>query len=148
MIIPVTCPGGAGTPVWYLLEMQGKVLPAGSLGAGAALDGHLMGRLDASPQPGRFSLQVGTYRMTGALKPLAKPLLVLRRAAAAGAGAGAGLAEDGEAGDGADDGAGDDAACEYVVHAIIRQRFVFNERPQQMVGTARTGGAGGKEDVA
>jgi hypothetical protein len=49
--------------------------------------------------------------------------------------------------DGVDDGASGDAACDYVVHAIIRQRFVFNERPQQMVGTTRTGGAGGKEDV-
>ena len=50
MIIPVTCPGGAaGTPEWFLLECQGKVLPAGSLGAGARLDGHLMGRLDQAP---------------------------------------------------------------------------------------------------
>ena len=173
MIIPVTCPDGSSTAEWFLLDLQGRVLPAGSLGAGAQLDGHLMGRLDPAPGGGnggggagsssggggsgslaRFQLQVGTYRMMGSLKPLAKPLLVLRRArpaeAAAGSGVSAaavqaqdaGMIVDDEAA-GEDVGDGDAGASEppveYVVHAIIRRRFIFQERPQQMVGSVRQG---------
>ena len=167
MIIPITCPDGKGTAEWFLLDLQGRVLPAGSLGAGAQLDGHLLGRLDPAPQTapggsssggggtssggsnsGRFQLQVGTYRMMGFLKPLAKPLVVLRRQrpsegssyTAACAEEVIGMAVDGNAGcENEGRNGATEPPVEYVVHAIIRRRFIFQERPQQMVGSVRQG---------
>ena len=152
MIIPILCgDGSSAPPEWFLLELQGRVLPSASLAArGGALDGALMGRLDAAPSGGacRYQLQVGTYRMMGSLAPLAKPLLVLRRRPLAAADDESAMAEDDDDGGGDAPTAAAAAVVEYEVHAVIRRRFVFSERPQQMVGTARTGGLGGKEDVA
>jgi hypothetical protein len=161
MIIQVLCSGAP--PEWLILELQGKLSPLGR----TPLDGRCMGRLEPAPSgdPSKFLLQLGTYRMTGSLVSLPKPLAVLQKrrapkpAAAAGSrSGGGGGAMDEEAGAGAgsaaerdedeaepqDEGASaaPDAPAPYELRAVVRRKFVFDDRPQPIVGTSGRLGAG------
>ena len=138
MIVEVRCPDGLGTPEWLILELQGKLLPASCLGD-APLDGHLLGRLDPSPSgdPNRVLLNVGTYRVSGSLCVLKKPLLVLHRELATTARDLSDVdmlsADDAEA-DAASAAAS--AAAAYIVRAVVRRKILCDERPQPVVGSA------------
>ena len=137
MIVEVLCPDGRSTPEWLILELQGKLLPAPCLGAGA-LDGHLLGRLDPSPSgdPNRVLLNVGTYRVSGSLVVLKKPLLVLHRR---GGGAGAAVSDDAAAAASARDvemPAADAQDPCFIVRAVVRRKVLCDERPQPVVGSA------------
>jgi chromosome transmission fidelity protein 8 len=92
-----------------------------------------MGRLDPSPggDVNKFLLQVGTYRVSGSLVVLKKPLVLIHRSRHA-------SVEASEEGEGAAE-AVDPAAVEpddYAIRAVIRKKFVFAERPQPIVGSA------------
>lgn len=157
MIIQVTCPGGKETPEWVVLELQGKLLPATSLGR-EPLDGKLMGQLLPVPggDPKKALLQLGSYRMTGSIVVLSKPLAVMqkRKRAADESGPGSSDAthtsmdedisatasassssahEDSAAVAG---GRTDGKGTEYVIRAVVRKKFIFDDRPQPIVGTA------------
>jgi chromosome transmission fidelity protein 8 len=133
MIIEIACPDGVSTPEWMILELQGKLVPAACL-AGASVDGRLMGRLDPSPggDANKFLLQVGTYRVSGSLVVLKKPLLLIHRSRHAPAEETSGDAE------GAAEGVDPEAVepDDYAIRAVIRKKFVFAERPQPIVGSA------------
>lgn len=153
MIIQVTCPGGTDTPEWVVLELQGKLLPATSLGR-EPLDGKLMGQLLPVPggDPKKALLQLGSYRMTGSIVTLGKPLAVMQKrrravdscSSAAAGSAGPGMSEDAvvasEPADSAaphdDAGAGTGGSTEYVIRAVVRKKFIFDDRPQPIVGTS------------
>lgn len=156
MIIQVTCPGGTDTPEWIVLELQGKLLPATSLGR-EPLDGKLMGQLLPVPggDPKKALLQLGSYRMTGSIVTFGKPLAVMQKrrrtagssSSEAAGGSGSGMSEDvaiaAEPVDSAaphDDAAGSDAASpagtEYVIRAVVRKKFIFDDRPQPIVGSS------------
>jgi len=115
MIIQVTCPSGAATPEWIILELQGKLQPSPAL-SGAPIDGQLLGCITPAAG-GKVALQVGSYKTTGALVTLAKPLVVMK------ASAHEDLA-----------GAAAPPHAEYRIAAVVRRKFVFKDRPQPIVG--------------
>ena len=70
---------------------------------------------------------VGNHRVHGVVQQLPKPMIVVGKTGAAADGAGGGDAD--EAG-----GGGGGVADGYVVRAVVRQRIVFKDRPQPIIG--------------
>lgn len=128
MILSVTCPGGLGTPEWIILELQGKLLPAPTVGV---LDEQLMGKLEPHPSgdADKFILQVGTYKCTGSLVTLKKPLGVVQRVAADASSSSGGMEVEGS-----ETAPSASSPPSFELRATVRRKFIFDERPQPMIG--------------
>ena len=115
MIIPVTSEGTGTKTEWVLFDLQGHVLPTDGV---ASCDGLTIGHLVHRPGAKSAAVQIGNHRINGSVVELKKPLVLIRKrdvdAAAAGS-AGCGT--------------------EYVVAGVVRRKFLFEDRPQPIIGT-------------
>ncbi len=111
MIISIS--GGAGSPPEFvLLELQGKLLPAGDDNSGGiGFARRFLGHLKVDDK--RLLLQVGGHNIVGSLKDLDRALHVMKQRP----GGGGGVA--------------------YEVLCVVRRKLVFTERPQPVITAAQ-----------
>ncbi len=120
---------GDSSPVWYILELQGKLEFSGTLN----LDGEAFGDIIPKSGAGRGSistggsnsavtLHIGASKVNGVIEKLPKPVIVVTKD------------DEGEGGEG--DTNEMDEICEgrQKVVAIVRSKIVFRERPQPIIG--------------
>lgn len=115
MIIPVTSDGAGGAATeWLLLDLQGHVLPTDGK---ETCDGLTIGHLVHVAGAKTAAVQIGNHRVSGSVVELKKPLVLIRK-------------RDTEAG--TDD---TQTATAYVVAGVVRRKFLFEDRPQPIIGT-------------
>lgn len=114
MIIPVVSDGvGGAATEWILLDLQGHVLPTDGK---ESCDGLTIGHLVHVPGAKTAAVQIGNHRVSGSVVELKKPLVLIRKKEAGAEGAEA-------------------AATAYVVAGVVRRKFLFEDRPQPIIGT-------------
>jgi hypothetical protein len=122
---------GDSSPVWYILELQGKLEFSGTLN----LDGEAFGDIIPKSGAGRGSissggsnsavtLHIGASKVNGVIEKLPKPVIVVTKD------------DEGGGGEGEGDTNEMDEICEgrQKVVAIVRSKIVFRERPQPIIG--------------
>jgi hypothetical protein len=121
---------GNSSPVWYILELQGKLEFNGT-----NLDGEVLGdiipktvsgRITSSGSTSAVTLHIGASKVNGVIEKLQKPVIVITK-------------EDDKddmimnLGNEKENGEKIQVAKQKVV-AIIRSKIVFRERPQPIIG--------------
>ncbi|XP_078066566.1 chromosome transmission fidelity protein 8 homolog, partial [Mustelus asterias] len=116
--------GDGSGPEWLLLELQGEIEARGHSG----LPGNLMGDLHFSSE-GIPILIIGHHILYGKVSHLERPFVVLVKKTSTRAGAESpmeierteqGVSEE-------------DAACHYLVTAIIKKKIIFKTRPKPII---------------
>ena len=124
MIIPVVSEAGGAVTEWILLDLQGHVLPTDGVGSCDGLTiGHMVHRAGSKTA----AVQIGNHRVSGTVVDLKKPLVLIKKRDSTAAtpmvvGGEQHLPEA-------------RASVEYIIAGVVRRKFLFEDRPQPIIGT-------------